>query len=170
MTPRKNPFENIVGKGENAGNQHIVLFKQCFLPYQRQKSSLELHLFCFLQLLLIWSHPKFGCLKKRVNKKVQNLNELFTKNHLLDFIAPIQSIYRWEIKYYHNDKFYHWKGRKHCGKRRIIPFPSRWLNSQLCGKDITLYSLPNEKILDWSKLNASEDNKLTLYSIDTHFD
>ena len=25
------PFENIVGKGENAGNQHFLLFPQCFL-------------------------------------------------------------------------------------------------------------------------------------------
>ena len=24
-------FENIVGKGENAGNQHFLLFPQCFL-------------------------------------------------------------------------------------------------------------------------------------------
>ena len=27
---RKKPLENIVGKGENAGNQHFVLFQQCF--------------------------------------------------------------------------------------------------------------------------------------------
>ena len=27
-------FENIVGKGENAGNQHFLFFPQCFLPYQ----------------------------------------------------------------------------------------------------------------------------------------
>ena len=30
-------FENIVGKGENAGYQHFLLFSQCFLLYQRQK-------------------------------------------------------------------------------------------------------------------------------------
>ena len=30
-------FENIVGKGENAGNQHFLLFQQCFLLYQREK-------------------------------------------------------------------------------------------------------------------------------------
>ena len=28
-------FENIVGKGENAGNQHFLLFPQCFLLYQK---------------------------------------------------------------------------------------------------------------------------------------
>ena len=57
-TPRKKPFENIVGKGENAGNQHFLLFPQCFLPYQRQELSFELHLFCRLQMLSIWSRPK----------------------------------------------------------------------------------------------------------------
>ena len=30
-------FENIVGKGENAGDQHFLFFPQCFLPSQRQK-------------------------------------------------------------------------------------------------------------------------------------
>ena len=33
----KRAFENIVGKGENAGNQHFLLFPQCFLPYHRPK-------------------------------------------------------------------------------------------------------------------------------------
>ena len=32
----KKPFENIMGKGENAGNQHFLLFPQYFLPYQKQ--------------------------------------------------------------------------------------------------------------------------------------
>ena len=29
---KKRAIENIVGKGENAGNQHFLLFPQCFLP------------------------------------------------------------------------------------------------------------------------------------------
>ena len=31
-------FENVVGKGENAGKQHFLLFPQCFffLPYQHK--------------------------------------------------------------------------------------------------------------------------------------
>ena len=33
---KKKAFENIVGKGENAGNQHFLLFPQCFLPCQRK--------------------------------------------------------------------------------------------------------------------------------------
>ena len=31
MTLYKKPFENIMGKGENAGNQHFLYFPQCFL-------------------------------------------------------------------------------------------------------------------------------------------
>ena len=29
-------FENIVGKGENAGQQHFFLLPKCFLPYKRR--------------------------------------------------------------------------------------------------------------------------------------
>ena len=36
LTFKTKPFENIVGKGENAGNQHFLLFSQCFLSYQRR--------------------------------------------------------------------------------------------------------------------------------------
>ena len=32
--------ENIVGKGENAGNQHFLLFLQCFLPFHGRIVSL----------------------------------------------------------------------------------------------------------------------------------
>ena len=31
-------IENILGKGENAGNQHFLLFTKCFQLYQRQKN------------------------------------------------------------------------------------------------------------------------------------
>ena len=29
---KKKAFENIVGKGENADNQHFLYFPQCFYP------------------------------------------------------------------------------------------------------------------------------------------
>ena len=35
-TLKEKSLGNIVGKGENAGNQHFLLFPQCFLPYKRQ--------------------------------------------------------------------------------------------------------------------------------------
>ena len=56
MTIRKKPFINIVGKGENAGNQHFFLFPQCFPPIHREKPSLWQNLFCRLQMLSIWLH------------------------------------------------------------------------------------------------------------------
>ena len=57
-TLKKKAFESIVGKGENAGYQHFLLFPQCFLPFQKHTSSFESHLFCRLQMLLIWTSLK----------------------------------------------------------------------------------------------------------------
>ena len=33
----KRPFENIVGRGENAGNQNFLLFPQCFLFFLKKE-------------------------------------------------------------------------------------------------------------------------------------
>ena len=52
--PEKEGFENIVGKGENAGNQHFLLFPQYFLPFPKQYLIFFfffLHLCCSLQIL-----------------------------------------------------------------------------------------------------------------------
>ena len=38
MTLKKKALENTLEK-ENAGNQHFLHFQQCFLPYQKEKSS-----------------------------------------------------------------------------------------------------------------------------------
>ena len=38
-TLKEKGLENTVGKGENAGNQHFLLFLQCLLLYQGEKSS-----------------------------------------------------------------------------------------------------------------------------------
>ena len=51
----KNPFENIAGKGENAGHQHFLLFPQCFLPFPIQITIFQSHLFCRLQVLSSWT-------------------------------------------------------------------------------------------------------------------
>ena len=50
----KTLFENIVGKGEYAGNQHFPLFPQCFLAFPKQISISEPYLFCCLHILSIW--------------------------------------------------------------------------------------------------------------------
>ena len=58
-----------MGKGENAGNQHFLLFPQCFLPFQEQISILESHLFCRLQILSIWTSLKFWLFGKELTQK-----------------------------------------------------------------------------------------------------
>ena len=53
MTLRKTPFENIVGIGENAGNQHFLLFSQCFQSFSEKILIFQSHLICCLQILSI---------------------------------------------------------------------------------------------------------------------
>ena len=60
MTLRKETFENILGKGENAGNQHFLHFPKCFQPYPTQISVFHPHLFCLLQMLLTLSQTSPG--------------------------------------------------------------------------------------------------------------
>ena len=36
-------FENLVGKGENAGKQHFLLFSQCFQLFPKQSSMFRSH-------------------------------------------------------------------------------------------------------------------------------
>ena len=64
MTLRKKSFENIVGKAENADNQHFLLFPQCFLPFPKQISIFDSHLNFHLQMLLIRAGLKFCRLVK----------------------------------------------------------------------------------------------------------
>ena len=81
---KKNTLENIVEKGENAGNQYFVLFPHCFLFNQREKSSFQQHLIYCLQMLSIWSAWKFCCLVKR---------QLLPKQALVFMCLPYKS---WE--------------------------------------------------------------------------
>ena len=37
-TLRKKTFENVLGKGENAGKLHFLHFQKCLLPFQKQIS------------------------------------------------------------------------------------------------------------------------------------
>ena len=59
MTLKKKPLENIVRKGKNAGNQHFLLFAQCFLSIPKTISVFKLHLFCRPEMLSIWISVKF---------------------------------------------------------------------------------------------------------------
>ena len=44
MALKWKPFENIVGKGENAVKQHFLPFPQCFLPFPKQISIFQRNL------------------------------------------------------------------------------------------------------------------------------
>ena len=45
-------FGNIVGKGENAGNQHFLLFLQCFMSYPKRAYFFpEAHSICCLRMV-----------------------------------------------------------------------------------------------------------------------
>ena len=47
--------KNTVGKGENAGTQHFLLFPQCFFLNQKRIFVFKLHLFCPSAYLSIWT-------------------------------------------------------------------------------------------------------------------
>ena len=56
-TLEKKAFENIVGKGENAGNQHFLFFPAMF-SFIRKRISVFKYLFCRLQTLSNWATLK----------------------------------------------------------------------------------------------------------------
>ena len=59
-TPEKeNLWKTLWEKEKNAGNKQILISPPCFLPYQRQKTSFELHSYGIQQLLSIWTNLKF---------------------------------------------------------------------------------------------------------------
>ena len=59
MTLKKKPIENIVGKGENTGNQYFFLFPQCFIPFPYQTSIFDSHLFLSSAYAFNLDQPKF---------------------------------------------------------------------------------------------------------------
>ena len=69
MTLRMKASETIVEKGEHAGNQHFLLFQQCFLHFSKQILIFGSHLFCRLQVISIWTRQKFCRLVKRTGRE-----------------------------------------------------------------------------------------------------
>ena len=55
----KKAFANFVGKGENAGNQHCLLFSQRFPFFQGKINFIKPQLICRLQVLLIRTRVQF---------------------------------------------------------------------------------------------------------------
>ena len=53
MTKKEKAFENIVGKEENAGNQHFLLFPTMFSILSKTNFNSLDYFFCHLKMLLI---------------------------------------------------------------------------------------------------------------------
>ena len=52
MTLKRRSSKNILGKVKNAGNQHFLLFSECFLDFSGQCPKFEPHLACCLLIPL----------------------------------------------------------------------------------------------------------------------
>ena len=57
-------LKTLLEKEKKAGNQHFLLFPQCFLLDSKQISCFQPHLFCRLQMLWIWTSLLFSSLVK----------------------------------------------------------------------------------------------------------
>ena len=72
-TLKKKPFENIVGKGENAVNQHFLLFPQCFLPFSKYISFFKPHFLLLSANAFNLKWPKIFLFGKKLDKFHLNL-------------------------------------------------------------------------------------------------
>ena len=77
MTLGKKPIENIVGKGENAGNQQFLLYPQCFLLDQKTEIII-------LAIFVVCNFFKFGSVQKNCHL-VMSLITLISSDALLLF-------------------------------------------------------------------------------------
>ena len=65
-TLSKNPFQNIAGKGENAGDQHFLFFRNCFQPYPSNHSSLSKYTIIILANFILSSANAFNLDQSRI--------------------------------------------------------------------------------------------------------
>ena len=89
MTLVIKPFENIVGKGENAGHQHFLLFPQCFLPFPKEISIFQSNLLCRLLVLSSWTSVRICRL---VKSELKLFNYPFPKQTLVFMCLQYKSL------------------------------------------------------------------------------
>ena len=136
MTLINKALENMVGKGENAGNHHFLPFLLCYLTYQKKNSSSEPPLNCFLQ---IWTGLKFYCFGKSLK---WNSTCMWSFNPLPDMpiLVSFNLVANKDMtaKVWTNGDSVICLSRKHCGKRRncslraISPFPTMFSKAVYC--------------------------------------
>ena len=89
MTLVIKPFENTVGKGENAGHQHFLLFPQCFLPFPKENSIFQSNLLCRLLVLSSWTSVRICRL---VQSELKCFNYPFPKQTLVFMCLQYKSL------------------------------------------------------------------------------
>ena len=84
---KEKAFEKIAGKGENAGNQHFLLFPQYFQPCQGQKSILYLRIFFFF--FQGYTVSLFFCPTKDKNQHCISAKWLFSGVYLVSLYLHV---------------------------------------------------------------------------------
>ena len=85
---RRKAFENLVGKGENAGNQHFLLFPQCF-----KKAS-----FSGLFKVPIAANWKGVCLQNTSKPHSYHLKMVIIMTSWIGDGAIVESSSQWQLK------------------------------------------------------------------------
>ena len=88
LTRYMRTFENILGKGDNTGNQHFFLFPQCFLPYQTE--------FIILATMNLSSAYAFNLVKAKIlsfGKDLKCLSQLYLSLQLMYIKIKLHKMY-----------------------------------------------------------------------------
>ena len=95
ITLKKRPFENIVGIGENTGNQHFLLFPECFLPFLKHITMLQSNILWPLQMLWTWTSLKY-CFLVMISDLLADNKFKFRnqKKHLKSYDVCLQRIFQ----------------------------------------------------------------------------
>ena len=134
MTPfdasGKKPFENTVGKGENAHNEQFLLFPKCFLPVWITFCKVRQVWNCRLQTFSIWKSLKF-VVWERVNTSTSSstLKETIHLTHyqMTNFrLFQTERVCRRKFQIWRKWKKVIQTGRKHCGKKGKLPVTSNF--------------------------------------------
>ena len=152
---------------------YFLLFPQFFLPIPKRISVFKLHLFCCLQVLSICTSLKICCFVK---------NLIITKWRIFDWLGIESIIYADDKKSDSKSEVCYGMSRNHYGKRRkcwlqaFYAFPASFQKASFLASQkvwvvflqvkrnwplpyYLLNSLPNNKILDWTKFKVFADDK-----------
>ena len=103
------PFENIAGKGENAGNQHFLSFLQCFPPFPKQVSIFFLpFIFVVCKCFQFGKELKKGAYEKKgySNFKLCRVSTCYTarkKNYIENILEKLRKKKQHNLILYSNN-------------------------------------------------------------------